>query len=265
MQVGVNYLDLSLRRPAILHGAGYALAGLLLSLPFTANAAFGYDLRLGNSLGSSGQNSAILRVPDCSELSNVVLNAGASTQTLTPQDATRVDGGTLACEFSILISNSEVLNISAQITSADDSISTYSESYVLERNPPVVAFDSVGFQTSDDGQLIVIQFDVSDDVDLRYLDVTASAIRASDVRKHSGIVENALLNAFAQSGGVVRVWPVRNDQTRFSLALPVTQALTDTEILRNGVVMIDAMAVDASGNAGSFAVCPASATERYRG
>jgi len=228
-------------------------AAALLSLS-QANATE-LDFRLGRSLNDTGRNEVILRVSDCSAVTSVDLTSNGEVLTLETTASRRIAESSVSCEFPQPIPNSTALNVQATVTFSDLTTETISKTYLQERNKPTLSLVSVGVPpvatTELDGasqRKLVVQLDVMDDVDISYIDISASALRASDLRENDGLIELALPFAFASSDGVRRLYAPRDGQTQFDLVLDVEGKLDNEEISRNGVVLIEATVVDASGN-----------------
>ncbi len=206
-------------------------------------------------MADSGRNEAILRVSDCSEIAEVELAASSdgSRLTLVSEQARRLDSGSLACEFSLPFANAPALDIEATLRLGNGDEHGLAESYLLERNRPDIALEAISVQSDEKGgQTLLVSLAVTEDVDISHLDVTVSALRASDLRSANGVVEEAMDTAFASTDGAARRWPTRDEQGLFHVLLPIDSPLSDAEILRNGLVLVDAVAVDASGNVGGF-------------
>ena len=233
-------------------GTGWRIIVSGLLALFSTDVLSQYDLRLASPLGSNGQNEIILRLADCSDVADATITSGVNARTFDYSEAQRVSENSQACEFSLLLPNSEMLDVSADVTRSDGLIDTHAESYVKETNAPDLGLSSVGVQSNENGQSLVVIFDVGDDVDISYLDVSISALRASDIRENEGIIEGAMSTAFAATDGLVRLWPSEDEQGQFNISLPVNEELSDSEVLRNGVVLVDATTGDSSGNTQSF-------------
>ncbi|HJK91330.1 MAG TPA: Ig-like domain-containing protein, partial [Polyangiaceae bacterium LLY-WYZ-15_(1-7)] len=134
----------------------------------------------------------------------------------------------------------------------DGTTETHVETFAFERTAPSLVFEGVRLASFDGAQHLVVTVQASDDVDLSYVALSAVGLRASDLRREGGIVEAARRTAFADTGGFERVFPDSDDQRSFELALPVTTPLGPAEIASNGLVLVEALAVDASGNQASL-------------
>jgi hypothetical protein len=99
---------------------------------------------------------------------------------------------------------------------------------------------------------LIIEATVHDDTDIQYVGFSATGLRASDLRAAGGIVDIARKNAFAATDGIQKVYPHADDQGLFELVLPVRSELDAAAIAHDGVVLIDIVAVDSSGNQSSL-------------
>ena len=165
---------------------------------------------------------------------------------------TERSGASLGCELRFERSGADRFGTAFTVRFRDGATQTHSETFAVDAVKPSISFDSVRLAASPAGQLLVIAVQAADDVDLSFVEVSATALRASDLRSVGGIVDNARSSAFAATEGRTRIYPSVHGQHLFELALPVKGGLSAAEIAHNGLVLIDASAVDASGNQASF-------------
>ena len=130
----------------------------------------------------------------------------------------------------------------------DGSSQTHSESFFAELNSPQLVFKSVSLTLIENTQYLVTQAEASDDVDISYVQFSVTGLRASELRAAGGVVDKAKATAFADSDGSQVVYPVRDAQGIYTLSLPVTSVLDADAIAHDGVVLVDLLAVDSSGN-----------------
>ncbi|NOX26700.1 MAG: hypothetical protein GXP21_00655 [Gammaproteobacteria bacterium] len=72
------------------------------------------------------------------------------------------------------------------------------------------------------------------------------------MRNAGGVIAEARRSAFVVSQESQRVYPVDNDQTQYALRLLISEPLSQEEIAFDSIVLVNAAAVDASGNQTSF-------------
>jgi hypothetical protein len=159
-----------------------------------------------------------------------------------------VPGTGSAYEFSFNGTGTGRYAPQVSVTFADGSTQVHNESFQVETNRPQLAFKQVQLADLDGQQHLILSAEASDDVDISYVSFSATGLRASDLRAAGGVVDRAREKAFAGTDGADRVYPGSEDQALFVLNLPVHEALDADAIAHDGVVLIDIMAVDASGN-----------------
>ncbi|MBK6810765.1 MAG: hypothetical protein IPG81_18075 [Sandaracinaceae bacterium] len=74
------------------------------------------------------------------------------------------------------------------------------------------------------------------------------AFALRDLRNAGGVVDIARAHAFAATNGAERVHPDSEGQGTFQVELEVRTPLSEAEWAQNGLVLVEAVAVDASGN-----------------
>ncbi|MGD8940746.1 MAG: hypothetical protein PVJ72_15280, partial [Gammaproteobacteria bacterium] len=211
------------------------------------------DIRTTQAIRSdAGTISYRAAIGDCTDLTSVQISAGGTQETLEPSQASRVSSSPIACEFAFNGVGDGSLNPQVTLNFRDASTQVYAESFQVENNDPSLTFDSVSLAEVAGTQQLIIQVTASDDTDLQYVSIAATGLRASDLRSAGGVVDKARQTAFASSQGNIRTYPKTDDQTQFSLSIPVTQALDANAIAHDGVVLLDVSAVDASGNQVNF-------------
>ncbi|MBU3059639.1 hypothetical protein, partial [Pseudomonas indica] len=135
---------------------------------------------------------------------------------------------------------------------ADGTKKDYSESFASERQLPDLQLTQLAIEMEDGQQYLVASFDARDDVDLSYLSIAFTGLRASDLRAAGGVVSQAESRAFLRMPEAVRVYPSVDGQGRYSLRQRIEPSLSAEEVARNALVMVQATAVDASGNQSSY-------------
>ena len=231
-------------------GLRYMLAALA-ALQGVAFASPQFDLRAAAPLGSAGNAAEYtLSVDDCRDLAEV--QVVATGQRLLPADALRDGDSAVGCSFGFRLQGAEFLQPVVRLDFADGSKQDYSESFQSEAVPPSLQLTQLAFDMEEGGQYLTVSFDASDEVDLSYLSITLTGLRASDLRAAGGVVSQAERKAFLRMDEARRVFPRVDGQSSFSLRQRIEPALSAEEIARNALVMIQASAVDASGNQRSF-------------
>ena len=233
--------------------------GIMLSLVGVLSCGTSYaappdlDLRSNRTVSSQTTDASYtLSVSDCSQLARLEYTHEGESHLLVAADASPNTQSSLGCQFSLELSDANYLNPSVSVYLVDGTSFDYSESFSFEQQKPEVGFDDVTVSTTNDEQFLITSVYASDDTDISYLGFSISAIRASVLRSVGGIVEKAKESAFAKTEGVQRVYPVNDTQNVFSLPLPLDIILTDSEVARDVIVLVDVYAVDASGNYSSF-------------
>src|SRR3989338_5164433 len=225
-----------------------ALSALLASASFAAPQL---DLRTAAPLGSGGSAAEyILAVSGCRELVQVA--PVCTEQRFLPIDALRDSGDPLACAFTFRLEGAAALQPKVQLDFADGSQQEYTETFQQERLAPKLQLEQLAFEQEDGQQYLVVSFSAEDDSDLSYLSLSLTGLRASDLRAAGGVVSQAERNAFLSMADAKRVFPRSDDQRLFSLRQLISTPLSAEEIARNALVMVQASAVDASGNQNSY-------------
>lgn len=220
----------------------------------TASAAL--DIRVsGLLIEGQDRTSYVVRVPDCRELSSIVIGSGTTLETRGVDAAEPAEG--TACEFAFEATGAVRLTPTVTAHYADGSSETHTETFAVDDAAPALSLDGVSFVDVGGRQHLVVALDSSDDTDVSYVAVSAIGLRASSLRAAGGIVEQAKGEAFADSGGFVRVAPTADGVGRFTLTVPVGTLSATGEVLgeldaaaigSDGLVLVEAHAVDSSGN-----------------
>ncbi|MCU7944540.1 MAG: hypothetical protein KZQ87_17875, partial [Candidatus Thiodiazotropha sp. (ex Cardiolucina cf. quadrata)] len=225
------------------------LFGSLLLISCSASALEGFDIRAASPFTSQQTSSGyILSLSDCVELKDVRIDTGSELVSLLPADASGNPGSQFGCEFSFNMEGAVQYEPAITASYIDGSTTLYSEHFSVETNKPSISLESIAVSEVDGKQFLVANLDASDDTDLSYLSIRLTGIRASDLRKSGGVIQKARESAFLDSAEAVRVWPQHDEQVRFTFSQEIDQPLTPEEIARNALVILEARAVDASGN-----------------
>ncbi len=207
------------------------------------------DIRVSSPL-STFQDTVdyVLAVSDCSTVRRVDVQFEDEVGSYIPTDAQRADISSLACSFPFTLSGDQRTNPSVEVHSVDGSSVSYSESFAVEPNQPDLTFGSVGIEEIEGRQYVILQVEARDDIDLAYLSVAMTGLRASDLRSAGGVVEKAKESAFLDSTLPLRIYPREDGQDVFQISHPLLKNLSREEIARNALILMEIMAVDSSGN-----------------
>ncbi|MEZ4248852.1 MAG: Ig-like domain-containing protein [Polyangiales bacterium] len=188
----------------------------------------------------------VVRVSPCRDVTTIAVGTvGAIREVRAVSEAVVVGDG---CEVEFEGTGAERLQPSVIVTYADGSTESHTESLGFERAAPSLELEGVRIADIAGVQHLVVSTQAFDDTDLAYVAISAVGLRASALRDAGGVVERARERAFADTGGFERVLPRESGQRVFELAVPIEESLSAREIASNGVVLVEAMAVDASGN-----------------
>jgi hypothetical protein len=165
----------------------------------------------------------VASVSDCTNLVYVDISAGSVQKNLSVSDASRVSGSAMGSAFSLTAEAEGRFSPQITLHHRDNTSDIHTESFSIEANAPTLALDSVSLQNIDGVQSLIVQADVADDVDIQYIGFSVVGIRASDLRAAGGVITRVKDNAFVQTEGVVRVYPERNDQEIYSVAVGTNQ------------------------------------------
>lgn len=233
--------------------------GVLLRLVFAQEGAgggtlstLGIDIRARGALTASATSATYtVAIEDCSGLAEIVVPLGTETRVVAPSDA-RAGTVPLSCEVDFARADAGRFNPSVELRGSDGTIRRHSEQFAPEAVSPQIGIERVGLASGSGDQagqqFLEITVSATDDVDLAYVTISAVGVRASVLRATGGVVEEAGRSAFARTQGALRVYPRADGQRAFSLLVPVAGALSAEEVAHDGVVLVDAAAVDASGN-----------------
>jgi hypothetical protein len=207
------------------------------------------DIRVNGILASENiKTSYTLSINDCTELNTISYSVGSVDGLLSTSDAKRIPGSTSGCQ--VVIQGEGVDSHDPQITLnfRDGSSQFHTENFKNEKNAPQLSFQDISFAYVDGLQKIITTAKVRDDVDISYVGFSIVGIRASDLRSNGGIVALAREKSFAKTNRIEKVYPAYEGQDLFSLPLDVFSELDAGSIAHDGVVLVDIVAVDSSGN-----------------
>ncbi|MGD8914005.1 MAG: Ig-like domain-containing protein, partial [Candidatus Thiodiazotropha sp.] len=214
-----------------------------------ATADVDIDIRVSGTINSNSDYvSYIASIENCSDLSSLQVSAGNFQDTFAPSETTRLQDTAAGCRLDFNGTGAGRYSPQVTLTFRDGASQVHTESFYSEDNSPQLAFTGVSFQLIDEQQYLIVQADASDDVDVSYVEFSVVGLRASELRSAGGVVDDAKASAFADSNGGELVYPVRDAQGTYTLSLPVTSSLDANAIAHDGVVLVDLLAVDSSGN-----------------
>jgi len=225
---------------------GCALAcGLLLAGQTWA----ALDIRIANP-GQIDSTSIgyVASIGECSRLETVQINAASSPQSVSISNLSRAPEGVDQCYYQFDLEGEARFNPSISVTRAGGVEENLTESFAFEEQAPSINFQNVAIQGSGSEQNLVIRFDALDNADIAYVAYQAIGLRASQLRSSGGVIEEARQNAFAETSEFQRSFPSQEGQSEFSVSIPITSPLSDEEIAFDAIILLDLMAVDASGN-----------------
>jgi len=214
-----------------------------------SHAAVDIDIRSSGVLLDGQQEiSYIATVSDCADLISIAVAAGDAALDVSPAETTRIEGSAGGCRLQFSGTGDGRFNPQVILNFSDGSSQTHSEIFEVEKNAPQLVFDAVKLAAVEGRQYLLVTADAGDDVDISYVGIEATGLRASDLRVAGGVVARAREQAFAATGGQQRIYPRRDDQQRFELSLELSSELSAAAVAHDGVVLVDMVAVDASGN-----------------
>lgn len=204
---------------------------------------------------ADGQQQAefIVALDDCRDIRNIEISAAQLQLTLAPAEFTPLAGVPDGCRYSFAAAGDSLedgqwrFRPQIQLRFNDDSIQTYAEEFYYETTPAELNFSGIQLITSDGRQHILVSAGARDNVDLQYVGMSLTGLKASDLRSAGGVVALARQSAFVDTGGTRKVfWPAARGE--YQLSLPLNYELDPDTIAHDGVVLVDLVAVDASGN-----------------
>lgn len=230
----------------------WAVLGVYIAT-YTAAVSASVDIRTAGNLASQlDRVDYIAAISDCSQLVSIDVLAGTTQESLPVSSASRVAGSPVACEFVFSGIGDGRLTPQITLNNQDTTTQLHQEIFLDENTLPQLSFDKISLQLVDGVQHLVTQINASDDVDIRYVGVSLTGVRASDLRRANGVVAKARPDAFADTNGTIRIYPSQEGQATYTLSWPVSKALDADAIAHDGLVLLDLVAVDASGNQNSF-------------
>lgn len=219
----------------------------LLSVPTLADV--GVDFVSDGKLTADAETGNYLFfVEDCSKLVLFSYVSQGEEIKVSPSSAISNSVQAGGCYFPVEVGGDQRLFPSARFGFSDDTVIRHTEQFFIEKNPPYVELDSVRIAETGGTQYLVINVFADDDVDVSYVGIFAIGLRASDLETANGVIDVAKRLAFVDTNGYEQVRPTDEGQTQFELVLELQNSLSAEDIKSNGLILLDLVAVDASGN-----------------
>ncbi|WP_215426482.1 Ig-like domain-containing protein [Agarivorans albus] len=206
------------------------------------------DIRATSSLSDSNEQSSYSAVfSDCSSIAYIEAGSVNLRHAFSSNEVSAWSDSSGRCQISFTLSGAEKYSPSVKIVRLDETETVHNEQFSNESNAPKI--DVVGASISvDKDQYLTVTFNASDDTDLSRLEVNAIGLRASDIRQAGGVINEARKRSFAKTEETTSLIPISNDQSLFTLTIPVNGSLSNAAIASDVVVLVDVVAIDASGN-----------------
>ncbi|MEO1268774.1 MAG: hypothetical protein AAFX99_11795, partial [Myxococcota bacterium] len=210
------------------------------------------DIRSYGIYTGGSSDRFVARLEDCHQITSVVL---AGSQEQIGRDRLRPDAQGV-CEVEFEVAGGADKQPGVLVTRSNEAgvVESYHEDFSVESEPPTLRVEGdepLRFIDHDEGsgQSLAIDLMASDNVDVSYINVSVLGLRASDLRSVGGVIDRARPMAFADSGGFVRQYPRQGGGDEpFHVVVPMRSVLSQEEIQHDGIVLLEAYAVDASGN-----------------
>ncbi|MEM1349239.1 MAG: Ig-like domain-containing protein, partial [Myxococcota bacterium] len=198
----------------------------------------------------ASEHGFVARIADCGSVGSVRFQTDGVVEQVASTDLVPDEFGVCSVSFK-----TDAVAPSITLSRTDGTTQTVTETFAEEQNRPSIALadtDGVRIVEIDGTQHLVVTLVASDDTDLTHVSASILGLRASGLRAVGGAVERAREGAFADTGGYERQVPKTDTQTSFSFTAPITDALDQAAIASDGVVLVEAYALDASGNEASL-------------
>ncbi|NOY70552.1 MAG: hypothetical protein GXP53_13885, partial [Deltaproteobacteria bacterium] len=233
--------------------AWFAFISLICCGQSPAFADVGMDIRTAGPLVSNNTSIPyVVVIDDCTDVISVGLSAGDNSVEISVSDMERISDLPAGRGFVFTGTGADRFSPYVTIHFRDGSLQTHSETFEAEDIKPSLSFREVGLSMADGRQFLVVSADAQDNVDISYLDFSVTGLRASALRAAGGVVERAREQAFAATDGFQRVYPAQNSQETYLLSVPIGTEMDTAAFSHDGLVLLDIVAVDASGNQASL-------------
>ncbi|MBU2713739.1 Ig-like domain-containing protein, partial [Zooshikella harenae] len=210
---------------------------------FVSAENISFDLRTKGRLNASlNEIQYLLSVSDCTQIDSF----SYQEKKIPIKEATPSNqlGG---CQVII---NATTANYDPNVTISyvDGSSQVYSEHFTIESQQPELSIKSISFQQGKDTQYLLVTLLSQDNVDITSVDLNVTGLKASELRNNGGVVQSAKEKAFLSTNKVLKAFPEFDAQAEFSFTIPFQQMLSAEEVQHDGVLLIEATAIDSSGN-----------------
>ena len=228
------------------------VASYVLFSPFVLAEVL-VDIRSAAPIASRvDQVDYVARISECGSLAYIKAGSSSNLIEFTAQQTSPVVGKLSACEIQFSLYGGERYAPTVELSFLNGDVKNHSEIYFDEFDSPNLSFNNVSFVDKNDQQYLVINVSADDNSDIAYIGFEALGLRAYKLRLVGGVLESAKKDAFANTGGSIRVYPDEEGQSEFTYAIPVTQALSAEAIAHDALVILDLIAVDSSGNHSTY-------------
>lgn len=236
-----------------LHREAFLLASILFT-SFIGNlhAETDVDIRASAPLGTGNASNFIAHISDCRDLVSIQVGSGGQLTQLSPTEANRNLSSPTACEVAFQLDSASALAPLLELELLDGLTQSHTEQFYAENISPRIALSGISIRAEGDRQFLDIAVEATDDLDISYVALQAVGLRASILRTAGGVIDAAKPNAFADSAGYMRVYPEKEAQRLFTASIEITIPLSAEVIAGDALVLLDAFAVDASGNQASI-------------
>ena len=233
-------------------GIGLQLSSLILCFVSTAVLA-DIDIRVASPLNPANiQTNYTLTVSDCSSVATIQAGTNSVLQSYSVADSRRDLSQPNNCLIDFSLAGPEQLAPAAKIVLIDGTRVEHSEQFSYDDLAPSINFKDVLINDTAGQQHLIVNVEAQDDVDIHYVGFNVVGLKASDLRTAGGVIAEARKTAFAQTDALQRIYPILEGQKQYFISLPLKENLSADMIAYDAIVLVEAYAVDASGNQNSL-------------
>ncbi|ASP40172.1 hypothetical protein CHH28_16470 [Bacterioplanes sanyensis] len=215
--------------------------GIFLCAVAVTSIASQYDLRLDSPLRSpTDLVSVSFLAKDCENLTRLEVNS--DDVEVSAENTHSIDGG--GCVVKGIETHLSSGSIGVQVYRGSES-DYYQENYSVETVAPSLALLGSSVSGSEGQQSLRLVFEAHDDTDIAYLDVDVSGVKASDIRNNGGVVNSDAVPPFLSYSSRHFPAPGTNE---VNVSAVFDRQLDASTLAGDGILIINAVAVDASGN-----------------
>jgi hypothetical protein len=214
-----------------------------------AHAEIHLDIRAASPfVAGAGTVDYVGFISDCRQVSEIrVGGENSPVIKMAANEAQRSLQTELGCEIQFTLSGVEKFSPFISTSFIDGSEIRHDEQFDEEKNQPSLSLESVSIEENDQ-QYLIVTVNANDDSDISYLSYDIVGLLGSELSRVGGVVEHARELAFAETSATSRHFPIRENQEKFDLVVPLKGSLSSAEIASNGVVLVEVTVVDSSGN-----------------